>query len=73
MIQQREEMQAKAEETLDEMDKLTHGLSMLARAAKRAGFTELSVLADEAETTLIARAEKLRALVPPTYDLWTGP
>lgn len=59
-----------ARETLDDLEKLGHGLSLLARAAAKLGDTMLKAFAEDAEDALVQRAEQLRALVP-SMDLWT--
>lgn len=57
--------------TIGDLERLSAGLSLLARAAKRIGDTALEKFAREAEEAFMAQLEQLHALVP--MDAWTGP
>lgn len=61
-----------AKHTIDEIDQLAHGLSLLGKAAARVGQVELTELSQAVEAELLSRAQQLRALVPPE-PFWTGP
>jgi hypothetical protein len=60
-----------ARDTLDDIERLSHGLERLAQVAARAGEEQLQLFAREAEDALKACSEQLRALVP--EQVWTGP